>query len=203
MPVSKSLALGAAVALLSFGPRANADVIGLEDPCPPGSSPRNAHVGTWCIPAECSADDDCEAQYGQPHRCEERRLCTELRDIRTWGGNLLGPEPEPERARIVLESCAPNDGCDGTGDVAPTAGDVVEGSRSCATQRVCTPVPWPSFADRGREVTAPEPETAAARAPVRGTAPSTGHGCGCRVTARPPNATAWIAFAIALLWRRR
>ncbi len=178
--------------------RAHADAVGLSDACPPGSDGEVRHVGSWCRVAACT--EGCDSA-DLPRRCEPRRVCTEERSV--WAGSpaaaAMFGDPGEETIVMVVETCAAEETCDGSGDRAPTAGTLIEGSQRCEVQRVCVPEPLPALSSR-LSPEAPEVPDVPATEPAPSADPS---GCGCRASTRVALHPAWLALLIGLAIRRR
>lgn len=191
--LSMSLALGS--------PVAHADAIGLSSACPPGSYGDARHAGSWCVAAACT--DACGAE-GASERCETRRVCTETRSVFAGSPAAAGlfGDPGNEDVEMVVEICAADASCDGTGDRAPTAGTLREGSRGCALRSVCVPDALPPFASRLDR--SPVPEARAAEATPSAASPEPAAGCGCGA-ARSTDGSAVLALPLLAIaaWSAR
>lgn len=195
-----------AVGSLAGAPSAHADSIGLPEACPPGSQGSSSHAGSWCVPWECWGIGECEAEEhgGRPAHCQALRVCTEARAIfqGSPSGMAYGPPQPPLEIDMVVETCAPDGACDGTGDRAPTAGSLREGSRTCTVRRLCVVDTLPALVDRGRPRTgalAASPPSAPGAPPIA----SSGWGCridGARTAAPWPALVALLAVVVV---RRR
>lgn len=200
--------LPALVALLVLGApgAAHADAIDGPPACPPGARGRSSHSGTWCVPASCTADADCEGGA----TCVERRLCA-IEVMVTPGGRRASPEPPaPIPVEMVVATCLPTETCTGTEEPWPDTAGHVGAVPRCAARRVCVTPPLPSLSELlGVEPppappAAPTPVEPAATPAAPGPAPAAD---GSTCTARRHTSAPWPALVLALaalvLARRR
>lgn len=115
------------VLLLAGATSADADVLRLRNQeCPAGSYATNSHSGSWCVVRAC---ERCRG------RCAPMRICTQSATFTVRGRfGALNGYPTRETT-IVVNSCGPNERCNGAlgsaGSATPT------GPISCSVQDVC------------------------------------------------------------------
>ncbi|MCC6874619.1 MAG: hypothetical protein IT378_09970 [Sandaracinaceae bacterium] len=192
-----------AIFLLLAPAVARADaVLAPPDDCPDGATGTTGHLGTYCEPAPCRSDNDCEAGT----HCAPASLCT--REVELEGVTIRGSIT----TRVVVAIGACNEGCTSRTDTAvrsrgapsvgrPTGAPRCEEGSFCVRPRpATTPAPPPPPTITRTPSSPPASETPPATRP----APSD-EGCSAAPARRGSHAIAWIlAFSgLILLTRRR
>ena len=96
--------------LLLVASLAWADAVDMPpDNCPTGAEGTSSHSGTWCIPTECSSDDECS---DTPCSEQEIGLCVETEEDVSCGGWMPDTgEPCTFTRRTAHGTCTEQSDC--------------------------------------------------------------------------------------------